>query len=496
MSSIASSTESSTMPASSGAAKPSSTPAVDPHDRFMIVAVITVGAFVALLNQTVMSPALPALMRDFAIDTGTVQWVTSIYMLVSGIMVPISGYLIDRFSTRRLFAGALGMFTIGTVLCALAPGFGVLIAGRVLQAAASGILLPLVAVVPMLVYPLEQRGTAMGMAGIVMAAGPAIGPVIGGMVIDRAGWRPMFWGVAALAAIILAAGVMLLRNVGVTRRARLDVASVVLSTVAFGGILYGFSTASTAGWATPVVIAPIAVGLVALVAFLHRQTRLDEPLLHLDTLRVRVFRHSALLVTLINASVAVTNVTLPIFIQNVLGESATVTGMVMLPAAAVGIVLSPVSGMLFDRFGPRGVGIGGLALMTLSLGMLGTVGTGTPVWFVAVFCMLQATGQALANMPINTWGVNALHVEKIAQGNAIANTGRQIAAAVATSLLVTAQTSVTAARQADGAREAAAQGIAVSYLLCAAIACAALVVCVATVRRTHTADMTVEEVTL
>ena len=333
----------------------------------------------------------------------------------------------------------------------------------------------------MLVYPPDKRGTAMGMAGIVMAAGPAIGPVVGGLVIDSFGWRPMFIGIAVVALVILVGGTMMLKNVGELKNPKLNILSVILSTIAFGGLLYGFSSASTMGWASPVVITSIVVGLVAFVAFVYKQVKLDEPLLRVDTLATRNFRNSAILVTLINAAVAATNVTLPIFIQNVLGQSATVTGMVMLPAAAVGIILSPVAGAAFDKFGPRGVGIGGLALMTISLGLLGTINTRTSVLFVAVFCALQASGQAIANMPINTWGVNALPNDMIAHGNAIANTGRQIAAAIATSLLVTAETSVTASHMSQGVKSATASGIAFSYLLCAAISLVALIICIFTV---------------
>ena len=433
----------------------SSVKPIDSHARFIVVGVIVVGSFIALLNQTVMSPALPALMRDFNITTGTVQWVTSVYMLVSGIMVPISGYLIDKFSTRKLFAGALATFMVGTLLCAVAPNFVLLLVGRILQSAGSGVLLPLVAVVPMLVYPPDKRGTAMGMAGIVMAAGPAIGPVVGGLVIDGFGWRPMFIGIAVVALVILVGGTMMLKNVGELKNPKLNVLSVILSTIAFGGLLYGFSSASTMGWASPVVITSIVVGLVAFVAFVYKQVKLDEPLLRVDTLATRNFRNSAILVTLINAAVAATNVTLPIFIQNVLGQSATVTGMVMLPAAAVGIILSPVAGAAFDKFGPRGVGIGGLALMTISLGLLGTINTRTSVLFVAVFCALQASGQAIANMPINTWGVNALPNDMIDHGNA--------------------------SHMSQGVKSATASGIAFSYLLCAAISLVALIICIFTV---------------
>ena len=274
---------------------------------------------------------------------------------------------------------------------------------------------------------------------------------------------------------------MMLKNVGELKNPKLNILSVILSTIAFGGLLYGFSSASTMGWSSPVVIISIVVGLVAFVAFVYKQVKLDEPLLRVDTLATRNFRNSAILVTLINAAVAATNVTLPIFIQNVLGQSATVTGMVMLPAAAVGIILSPVAGAAFDKFGPRGVGIGGLALMTISLGLLGTINTRTSVLFVAVFCALQASGQAIANMPINTWGVNALPNDMIAHGNAIANTGRQIAAAIATSLLVTVETSVTASHMSQGVKSATASGIAFSYLLCAAISLVALIICIFTV---------------
>ena len=213
-----------------------------------IVGVVVFGAFLALLNQTVMSPALPVIMADFAIDASTAQWIMSIYPLVSGIMVPVSAFLIDRFSTRRLFFAATGTFAIGTALCALSPTFFLLICGRVLQAAASGVLLPLVAVVPMLVFPVEKRGTAMGIAGIVMSAGPAVGPVVGGAIIDSYGWRVTLGCIVPLALVILIAGMFLLENVGELKRPKLDVPSVILSTVAFGGMLYGFSSVSSLGW--------------------------------------------------------------------------------------------------------------------------------------------------------------------------------------------------------------------------------------------------------
>ena len=453
------------------------------RDRILIVGAVVLGAFIALLNQTVMSPALPRLMTDFQVSEGTVQWVTSIYMLVSGIMVPISAYFIDKFSTRRLFFSSMALFIAGTALGAAAPNFGFLIVGRVLQAAGSGILMPLVAVVPMLVYPPERRGMAMGMAGIVMAAGPSIGPVVGGAVIDSLGWRVMFVGIAVVGALILVASVFMLRNVGELKSPRLSLVSIVLSTIAFGGLLYGFSTASDAGWGSPLVIVPIVVGVVAFVGFVWQQMRLKEPLLQVRTMATENFRNAAIIVTLINGSVAVTNVTLPLLIQNGMGLSATITGTAMLPAALIGLVMSPISGALFDRFGARGVSIVGTALMVVGMGSMSLfIHQGSSVLLVATFCGLQALGQALANMPVNTWGINALPNDMIAHGNAIANTGRQVFGAITTALIVTVMSSVQAGHASEGQAAATVTGVGVTYLICAALALVTMIWCVATVR--------------
>ena len=306
--------------------------------QIRIVAVVVLGAFLALLNQTVMSPALPVIMSDFSIDASTAQWIMSIYPLVSGIMVPVSAFLIDKFSTRALFFGATLVFALGTLLCAAAPDFLFLIIGRVLQAAGSGVLMPLVSVVPMLVFPVEKRGTAMGVAGIVMSAGPAVGPVVGGAVIDTYGWRTMIGAIVPLAILVLVLGVFMLKNVGELKNPKLDLPSVVLSTIAFGGLLYGFSSASSMGWGNPVVLGSIVAGVVCLVLFVVRQGKIEDPLLQLGTLKTREFRVAAIIVTLINAACLVTNTLLPLLLQTSLGASAFETGMAMLPAAAVGII--------------------------------------------------------------------------------------------------------------------------------------------------------------
>ncbi len=450
--------------------------------EILIIGVVIAGAFLAILNQTVLAPALPKLMETFEINAGTAQWVTSIYMLVNGIMVPISGYLIDRFPTRKLFFASMGVFIIGTVMCAIAPSFELLIVGRVLQAAGAGVQLPLVAVVPMLIFPPEKRGTAMGMAGIVMSVAPAAGPVAAGMIIDALGWRAMFWSIAPLGLVILIASFFLLGNVGELKKPKLDVPSVLMSTIAFGGMLYGFSSASTLGWTSPAVILSIVAGVVSLVLFIRRQHRLEEPLLQINALKSRDFACSAIIVTLINCAAAVTNVTLPIFLQNVLGASAAATGLVMMPAAAVGIIISPLSGIVFDKFGPRGITIGGLVVMTLALAGFTQLNADSTLIVAAVLVTLMATGQTLANMPANTWGINALSNDMIAHGNAISNTGRQVGGAISTALIVTVMTMVSSANAAAGPVASTACGIQAAYGACALVSAVALVFALVKVR--------------
>ena len=279
----------------------------------------------------------------------------------------------------------------------------------------------------------------------------------------------------ALAALVCA--VFLLDNVGEGKRPHLDVASIVLSTVAFGGLLYGFSSASSMGWTSPVVLGCIIAGVACLALFARRQLHLTEPLLDLRCLRSGDFAVAAIVVTLINAACLVTNTILPILLQTGMGATALQTGMAMLPAAAVGILISPISGVVFDKFGPRAISVGGLALMTVSLFALSRMDASCSILMVAILCAAQAAGQSLANMPVNTWGINALENSQIAHGNAIANTGRQVAGGLGTAIIVTLMTTVTsnAALQGAATVQATVSGTSAAYMACSAIGLVALI---------------------
>lgn len=454
------------------------------HREILIIGIVVAGAFLAILNQTVLSPALPKLMETFGIAAGTAQWVTTIYMLVNGIMVPVTGFLIDRFPTRKLFISSLLIFMAGTAICAVAPSFVILIFGRVLQAMGAGIQLPLVAYIPILIFPREKRGMAMGMAGIVMSCAPAIGPVLAGWIIDSFGWRMMFVAMIPLAAVILFFSIAFLQNIGKLKKPHLDLASVLLSTLAFGGLLYGFSNASTVGWTNFLVIIPAVIGAIALVLFIKRQLHLKEPLLQLKVLKTPVFAYAAFIVTVINSALAVGGIILPLYLQNVLGCSAFMTGLMMAPGAAASIIMSPLSGILFDRFGPRAVSIVGLTALTGSMAALAFIGPQTPILYLICVYVFQAAGLTLANMPINTWGINALPNDYIAHGNAISNTGRQVGGAITTALIITIMTMVTKASQGESVVLATASGIRAAYAASACVAAVALVTAILKVKKT------------
>lgn len=452
------------------------------HRDMTVIGIVIAGAFIAILNQTILSPALPKLMETFQITAGTAQWVTTIYMLVNGIMVPITAYLIDRFSTRLLFIGSMILFMIGTALAFVAPSFSILIVARILQAMGAGIQLPLVGFVPMLIFPREKRGMAMGMAGVVMSCAPAAGPVFAGWIIDAFGWRMMFLAILPLAIVVTILSIIFLTNVGEQKRPHLDIFSILLSSLAFGGLLYGFSSASNQGWSSLTVIGPLVVGVIALVWFIRRQFHLEEPLLELRILKNPVFAYSAIIVMVINSALAVGGIILPIYLQNVLGYSAFVTGMLMMPGAVFTIFISPISGLLFDRFGPRWVSITGLVAMTGALVALAFIGTDTTIPYLIGAYVCQACGLTLANMPMTTWGINSLENQYIAHGNAIANTGRQVGGSISTALIVTIMTMVTNASNAVDPIQATASGIRAAYGVSAGVAAVALLIAIVKVK--------------
>ena len=406
--------------------------------------ILILGAFVTVLNQTVVTPALPPIMAEMGIDAATAQWLTTGFTLVNAIMIPITAFLIDRFTTRSLFIVSMGVFALGSLLCGLAPNFPLLLTGRLAQAAGAGILIPMVMTVLMLMFPVERRGTAMGMFGVVIAFGPAIGPTVAGLVIDHYSWRDLFLAIAVFAAIVIAITPFVLQkqkpnSEGVT----LDKPSLILSTLGFGTMLYGFSVIGSSGISVEALVASL-IGVVILVFFFRRQLSMEKPMLNVRVLQNHKFLMGTIIGMLVQASLLSAGILMPIYLQSLMGYSATVSGLVLMPGAILMGIMGPVAGRLFDKHGPRVLSIIGMTLLVISTFAFATLNDSTDVVFLTVLYTIRMFSLSLVNMPITTWAMNALDNKVMNHGTSVNNTFRQVSGSLGTAILVSVYTLVAA----------------------------------------------------
>src|SRR5690625_410575 len=402
-----------------------------------LIAVLLSGAFITILNQTLLGTALPPIMHDLQISESTVQWLQSIFMLVNGIMIPITAFLIERFTTRGLFLTAMSLFALGTLICAIAPGFSFLLIGRVLQASGAGIMMPLMQTIMFLIFPIDKRGTAMGMFGLVIAFAPAIGPSLSGWLVDQFPWRSVFIVVFPIAIINITAAYFLLKYVTEQTFPKVDIPSIILSTLGFGGLLYGFSIAGNVGWLSAHVIISMVVGAITLYVFIKRQLKLDEPMLEFKVFQYKVFTLTTGLGMIVFVSMIGTAVILPLYMQNMLHFSAFHSGLVLLPGALIMGFMNPITGRLFDRFGARFLAIIGFFILTVTTFMFTNLSMETSFVYLAVFNAFRMFAISMVMMPVTTAGLNQLPKQLIPHGTAMNNTFRQVSGAIGTAMLIT-----------------------------------------------------------
>lgn len=451
--------------------------------QIVMLAVLVFGTFVTVLNQTVVSPALPSIMSEMSVDAATAQWLTTGFTLVNAIMVPITAFLTDRFTTRRLFLVSMILFTCGTALAAWGPSFPVLLGGRLVQAAGAGILMPLVMTVLMWTFPVDRRGTAMGVFGIVIAFAPAAGPTVAGIIIDQANWHVMFWVIAALCLVVIFfAGAVLERGGETNKDVTLDVPSVILSTIGFGGLLYGLSAIGSYG-VTADSAAGVVIGAVALVFFFRRQLRMEQPMLQVRVLANRKFLIATIIVMLVQGALLAGGILLPILLQSYMGFSATTSGLVLLPGAIIMGAMGPVAGRLFDKHGPRVLAVTGTGILALTTSAFVFMGPGTGLVTLTVIYTVRLFSLSLVNMPISTWGMNALPDKLVNHGTSVQNTFRQVAGSLGTAIIVSTSTAVqNAVAGSTDATTAGVFGIHMAFVVATALCVIGFVLTVALVR--------------
>jgi DHA2 family lincomycin resistance protein-like MFS transporter len=413
-----------------------------PRSASTVIWLLVCSAFVMILNETIMSVALPVLVTDLDVPVGTAQWLTSGFLLTMSVVIPITGYLLQRLTPRTVFLTSMSLFSLGTLISALAPGFGLLMTGRIVQALGTAVMLPLLMTSVIRLVPAERRGATMGTITVVIAVAPAIGPTISGVILSTLSWRWMFLVILPIALLALGAGATWLRLDGEPRAIPLDWISVVLSAVAFGGLVFGLSSIgdSARGGALLPPWAPTLIGLVALGVFVSRQLRLQRDgraLLDLRPLAFRPFVVSLVLVVLGMMALFGVLILLPLYLQDVLGVSAFVTGLAVLPGGLVMGLLGPFVGRLYDRVGARPLVIPGTAVLALSLWGFTTVGTSTPVGMLIGLHILLVIGLSFMFTPLMTDALGQLPGELDSHGSAILATLQQVAGAAGTALFVT-----------------------------------------------------------
>lgn len=470
-------------------------PATAPHHpdnaarNRMVIALLLISTFVVFLNETIMSVAIPHLMVDLGVTASAAQWLTTAFLLTMAVVIPITGFLLQRMNTRPIFMIAMSVFSVGTLICALAPGLELLIAGRVVQAVGTAIMMPLLMTTVMTLVPPEGRGKTMGNISIVMSVAPAIGPTIGGFILAHFDWRFMFYFTLPIALGALVLGALRIRNVSTPRFAPLDVLSVIISAIAFGGLVYGLSSLGEGaehGSAIPAWL-PIVVGLVAMAVFVTRQISLskeNKALLDLRTLQHRNYTFALITMAIAMVALLGSSILLPIYTQNVLGLDTLQTGMILLPGGLLMGLMGPIVGRLFDRVGPRPLLVPGVILVSAVMWALTFVSQYTPIWAVVAGHMTLSFGLALTFTPLFTSSMGSVPAPLYSHASAILGSVQQVAGAAGIALFVAVMSLRTAAAAAEGLEgvDALAAGIRAGFL-CGAIISVLMVVASLFVRR-------------
>lgn len=417
--------------------------------RNKILVAMMFGMFIAILNQTLLNVALPVINNEFSISASTGQWLMTGFMLVNGILIPISAFLISKYSYRKLFLIAMVLFTIGSIVCAISFNFPMMMTGRVVQAIGAGILMPLGSNVFMTIFPPEKRGAAMGTLGIAFILAPAIGPTLSGWIVQNYHWNIMFYGMFAIGLVSIIISFFWFKIYQQTSNPKPDVPGIVFSTLGFGLLLYGFSEAGNDGWTSLTVSLSLVIGLIFTILFVVREVRMKNPMLDMSALKYSGFTLTTLINVIVTMSLFGGMILLPIYLQNLRGFSPLDSGLLLLPGSLIMGFMGPIAGKMLDSFGIKPLALIGLTIMTIATWELTQLNMDTPYTTILVIYIVRSFGMSFIMMPIMTAGMNSLPQRLIPHGNAISNTVRQLAGSIGTAILVTVMTQNTTSHLAN-----------------------------------------------
>ncbi len=412
-----------------------------------IVAVLILGAFTAILNQTLLNVALPKIQTDLNVSYNTVQWLVTGYMLVNGVLIPITAFLLETFTTRTLFIFAMSSFGIGTIFCAISPTFPILLVGRLIQGIGAGIIMPLMTNVMLTIFPPEKRGAAMGTMGVAMIFAPAVGPTLSGWIVENYSWRILFYVVLPITIIDIILAFVFLRNIRKLTHPKLDILGIILSTIGFGGVLYAFSEAGNDGWSSTKVDVALIAGVIALALFLWRSLTVKNPILEFRVFKFSIFSMTTIVNAVITMAMFAGMILTPIYLQNIRGFTPLQSGLLLLPGAILMGIMSPITGILYDKIGARPLAIVGLLITAVTTWNFGHLTDATTYGHIMVMYTFRMFGMSMLMMPIMTEGLNNLPPKYYSHGTAMSNTMRQVAGSLGTAFLVTVMSNRTTFHQ-------------------------------------------------
>jgi DHA2 family lincomycin resistance protein-like MFS transporter len=445
----------------------------------VVIRLLVLATFVVILNETIMLNAIPRLMGDLRVTEQAAQWVSTAFMLTMAAIIPVTGWFLQRVTTRTAYATAMGVFLVGTAVSAAAPIFAVLLLGRVTQAAGTAVMMPLLMTTLMTVVPASDRGKVMGNVTLAMSVAPAMGPTISGLVLQFGSWRMLFLLVLPIAGAVTWFGLRHLKNVGEPKHSTIDWFSVGLAALGFGGLVYGLTQFAEAGAGRSVLF--VLTGLAAIAVFVMRQLRLQRsgsPLLDLRTLLHSTYTKALLLMAVAFMAMLSSMILLPLFLQNLRHLSPLQTGLLVMPGGLAMGLLGPTVGRLFDRFGGRVLMIpGSIGILTALAGFTQASMT-MPYWQLLALHMLLMLSLACLFTPVFTLGLGALPPHLYSHGSSMVGTLQQVAAAFGTALAVTVMTIRADQLTGNGLEAAPAQlgGMRLAFLISAVISIAVVVI--------------------
>jgi EmrB/QacA subfamily drug resistance transporter len=406
--------------------------------KWKVLISVIFGIFMVILDTTVVNVAFQTLRAEYGATLNDSQWIISIYVLMLGISTPLAGFFSERFGMKQTYLAGLGIFVIGSLLCGLAPSLPFLIAARALQGFGGGISTPLSIAFLLRTFPTSEQGLALGVFGIAILVAPAIGPMLGGILVDAGLWRAIFFINPPIGLVGIILGSRFLPNFPIIHKPRLDVWGLITEIIGFGAVLYAASIAANVGWTSPDVLRWFAIGAIGLTAFAIIELFIArEPLLDLRLFRKRIFTNATILGYVSVIALFGAEFLMPIYLQSVRGISATVTGLILIPLAVTGAIATVIAGRLYDTIGPRMIMGFGFGVLVINTWQLSQLKGDTPLSWIIFLLALRgiALGATVQTTLVTALSVVAL--PKVAGGSSLINATRQVVQAIGVAVLAT-----------------------------------------------------------